>query len=226
MRVNFTTRPAHPVRVSDGALQPVRARLHHSRVHTLPYTQGAQVMSHIWQVMLAVLCVPGLAGCHASTSTPTPRAGDEVPRSQAISSSTASQAPSICDTGSCDRPEPATITHRNVLGDLLQPCSTKPLTGWFRDGSCRTDDTDRGVHVVCASVTEDFLAYTGAQGNDLSSPRGSFPGLKQGDRWCLCAARWREAHDAGHAPDVVLEATHSKALDLLDLLTLKARSVR
>lgn len=100
----------------------------------------------------------------------------------------------------------------NVLGGPLQVCSTQPMTGWFRDGTCRTDDRDRGVHVVCAQVTDAFLEYSKAQGNDLVTPRGTFGGLKSGDRWCLCAGRWKQAHRAGLAPPVVLEATHAKAL--------------
>jgi len=115
-------------------------------------------------------------------------------------------------------------TDRNILGEALQTCSTAPLTGWFRDGSCRTDASDRGVHVVCAEMTEDFLTYTKAQGNDLSTPSADyrFPGLKAGDRWCLCAARWEEARQAGVAPKVVVEATHSKATTIVSRDTLVA----
>lgn len=103
---------------------------------------------------------------------------------------------------------------KNVLGTPLQPCSYTPLTGWFRDGCCRTDDNDQGSHVVCAVVTEAFLRFSRTRGNDLVTPRPEhrFPGLKAGDRWCLCAARWREALDAGAAPRVVLESTHARAL--------------
>ena len=88
-----------------------------------------------------------------------------------------------------------------------------PLTGWYRDGYCRTDHRDYGVHTVCASMTSDFLQFTKSQGNDLSTPRPpSFPGLNPGDRWCLCASRWEEARRAGKAPDVVLEATNGASL--------------
>ncbi len=117
----------------------------------------------------------------------------------------------------------------NVLGTPLQPCCLDPLTGYFRDGSCRTDETDRGTHVVCAVMTEEFLTYTRAKGNDLSTPnpRYRFPGLKPGDGWCLCALRWQEAFEAGVAPPVKLEATHEKALEFIefaDLLECKAES--
>ena len=117
---------------------------------------------------------------------------------------------------------------RNIEGNTLQTCSLSPLTGWFRDGLCRTDDRDRGIHVVCASVNEAFLTFTKERGNDLSTPKPKygFPGLKPGDRWCLCAARWYEAQRAGKAPSVVLDATHEKALTVvpLDILR-KNRSV-
>ena len=101
---------------------------------------------------------------------------------------------------------------RNVLGSQLEVCSLDPLTGWFRDGYCRTNHHDHGVHVVCATMTEDFLAFTKSRGNDLSTRRGGFPGLRPGDGWCLCAARWREAMNAGAAPLVNLQATHVKVL--------------
>ena len=103
---------------------------------------------------------------------------------------------------------------RNVLGGPLEPCSFKPLTGFFRDGCCNTDDNDFGSHTVCAVLTDDFLLFSRARGNDLSTPRPEydFPGLRAGDRWCLCAARWREAFDAGQAPKVILVATHEPAL--------------
>ena len=114
---------------------------------------------------------------------------------------------------------------RNVLGGPLAVCGVAPLTGWFRDGFCRTDAQDRGSHVVAAQVTADFLEYTRARGNDLSTPRPHFPGLRPGDRWCLCALRWREALAAGHAPPVVLEATHEKALRAVPLETLRAHAV-
>jgi hypothetical protein len=103
---------------------------------------------------------------------------------------------------------------RNVLGSPLNPCSMNPMTGWYRDGYCRTDENDQGSHTVCSELTITFLEYTKSLGNDLSNPRPEFgfPGLRPGDRWCLCAGRWREAMRAGVAPPVVLEATHSNAL--------------
>ena len=112
----------------------------------------------------------------------------------------------------------------NVLGTPLKQCCTSPLTGFERDGFCHTGPHDRGRHVVCAVMTEAFLSYTKAQGNDLSTPRPEyrFPGLKPGDRWCLCALRWAEAERAGVAPSVDLEATHQSALKVVSLEALKA----
>ena len=110
----------------------------------------------------------------------------------------------------------------NVLDQPLQLCSESPLTGFFRNGYCQTESDDRGQHTVCAVVDNAFLQYTLDQGNDLLTPRPAlgFPGLKPGDHWCLCAARWKEAHQEGRAPKVVLAATHKKALDVIDLDTL------
>ena len=115
----------------------------------------------------------------------------------------------------------------NVLGTALQTCSLDPVTGWFRDGCCETGPEDRGRHIVCAVVTDDFLAFSRSRGNDLSTPRPEFrfPGLKHGDRWCLCLDRWREAHAAGVAPQVVLEATHQIALERVPLETLREFAV-
>lgn len=105
----------------------------------------------------------------------------------------------------------------NVLGTELVPCSYDPLTGYFRDGCCNTDESDSGSHLVCVKVTSDFLAFSAAKGNDLVTPRPEyrFAGLKPGDRWCLCANRWREALEAGFAPPVVLESTHLRALEFV-----------
>ncbi|MEM6394176.1 MAG: DUF2237 domain-containing protein [Planctomycetota bacterium] len=116
---------------------------------------------------------------------------------------------------------------KNVLGSDLQTCSTDPLTGYYRDGCCNTGAGDAGVHVVCAEVTADFLAFSQAAGNDLSTPRPEyrFPGLKPGDRWCLCAKRWQEALDAGVAPKVHLEATHAAALEFVDLSDLQTHAL-
>lgn len=115
----------------------------------------------------------------------------------------------------------------NVLGEFLSPCSNDPLTGFFRDGCCNTGPEDFGRHVICAQVTSDFLAFSKAHGNDLSTPRPEFgfAGLKDGDRWCLCATRWHEALLAGSAPGVVLAATHEKALEIVELADLKRHAV-
>ena len=113
---------------------------------------------------------------------------------------------------------------RNVLGSELELCSLDPLTGWWRDGCCNTDQNDYGVHTVCVVVTDEFLEFSKSVGNDLSTPMPAhrFPGLRAGDRWCLCAARWVEAKRAGMAPDVVLEATHARTLEWADLADLEA----
>lgn len=107
----------------------------------------------------------------------------------------------------------------NVLGAPLEPCSMAPRTGFFRNGCCDTSGEDRGSHTVCAVMTAEFLAFSKAAGNDLSTPRPEwgFPGLKPGDRWCLCAARFREAYEAGQAPRVRLAATHRRALEIVPL---------
>ena len=107
----------------------------------------------------------------------------------------------------------------NVLGTPLQMCSRDPLTGWYRDGCCNTDDQDRGSHTVCARVTEDFLAFLASRGNDLITPmpQHRFPGLRPGDQWCVVAASWRQAYRAGVACPVVLEATHAAALEVVPL---------
>jgi hypothetical protein len=116
---------------------------------------------------------------------------------------------------------------KNVLGGTLEVCCTSPITGFYRDGLCNTGGGDYGVHVVCAQVTKEFLDYTKAQGNDLSTPvpAFNFPGLKPGDRWCLCASRWKEAFDDGVAPPVVLEATHASALEYVSLDDLKQHAI-
>lgn len=110
-------------------------------------------------------------------------------------------------------------TPKNVLGGVLDECSRDPMTGFFRDGCCNTSDADHGSHTVCVEMTEDFLAFSKARGNDLSTPipQFGFPGLKAGDRWCLCAARWQEALEAGKAPRVRLAATHERALEIIRL---------
>lgn len=112
---------------------------------------------------------------------------------------------------------------RNVLGAELIPCSQNPVTGFFRNGCCETGPEDLGLHTVCAVMTAEFLAFSKAAGNDLSTPmpQYGFPGLKPGDRWCLCAPRWKEALDAGMAPQVVLDSTHEETLAIVPLGVLK-----
>ena len=121
------------------------------------------------------------------------------------------------------RPVPA----RNVLGEPLEICSFKPMTGFYRDGCCNTGQDDVGSHTVCAVMTEGFLAFSKSRGNDLSTPvpDAGFPGLQPGDRWCLCARRWQEALDANKAPRPVLRATHDSALTYCKLADLKRLAV-
>ena len=116
-----------------------------------------------------------------------------------------------------------TLGPKNVIGKTLESCGTSPMTGFTRNGCCETGPDDLGSHTVCAVVTSEFLDYTRARGNDLSTPRPEydFPGLQPGDRWCLCSSRWQEALEAGVAPPVVLEATHERALDAVELADLK-----
>ena len=115
----------------------------------------------------------------------------------------------------------------NVFGEPLEPCSLEPMTGFYRDGCCETGPEDTGRHVVCASVTAEFLEFSRTRGNDLMTPRPEFgfPGLRPGDRWCLCVLRWREALEADAAPRVVLRATHRRALDHVALADLKRHAV-
>ncbi len=114
----------------------------------------------------------------------------------------------------------------NVLGSPLECCCTSPLTGFYRDGYCRTGADDHGLHTVCAVVSDAFLRFSKSRGNDLSTPRPEyeFPGLKDGDKWCLCVERWKEALEAGCAPAVILEACHISALEFVDLADLKAHA--
>lgn len=115
----------------------------------------------------------------------------------------------------------------NVLGESLQPCCTDPVTGFYRDGHCHTGPGDVGIHVVCAQMTHEFLQFSRARGNDLLTPvpMFDFPGLKPGDRWCLCADRWQEALEAGFAPPVVLASTHISALEFIDLEDLETHAL-
>ena len=110
---------------------------------------------------------------------------------------------------------------KNIYDEPLKVCSTDPMTGWKRDGKCSTHEDDSGTHTVCARVNDEFLDYTKSNGNDLSTPRGSFPGLKAGNNWCLCALRWKQALDAGVAPPINLDATNKKTLEYIDTDTLE-----
>ncbi|AVI61697.1 DUF2237 family protein [Halomonas sp. GFAJ-1] len=116
---------------------------------------------------------------------------------------------------------------RNVLGEPLTPCCHSPKTGFYRDGFCRVGADDAGVHSVCAMVTEEFLAFSHAQGNDLITPRPEhkFPGLTPGDRWCLCAHRWAEAAQVGLAPPVILSSTHERTLEIIPLIKLQQHAL-
>jgi uncharacterized protein (DUF2237 family) len=118
-------------------------------------------------------------------------------------------------------------TQKNVFGEPLEVCSLSPRTGFFRTGCCHTGAEDFGLHTVCTEVTAEFLAFSKSRGNDLSTPRPEFdfPGLQPGDRWCLCAARWQEALEAGAAPKVVLAATHERTLEIVDLADLKKHAL-
>ncbi|MCP2253433.1 hypothetical protein LY13_002183 [Prauserella aidingensis] len=119
------------------------------------------------------------------------------------------------------------MSERNILGDELEPCGTDPLTGYYRTGCCETGDDDPGNHSVCAVVTTEFLAQQRGVGNDLTTarPEFGFPGLSPGDRWCVCADRWLQAHEAGAAPPVVLAATHERATEVVPLEVLREHAV-
>jgi uncharacterized protein len=112
---------------------------------------------------------------------------------------------------------------KNIFGRPLKPCCKNPVTGFYRTGCCETGPEDLGAHVVCIQVTDDFLEFSKARGNDLSTPmpQFDFPGLKEGDRWCLCALRWKEAYDAGVAPPIILSATHEEALKYIPMEELR-----
>ncbi|MBM3513747.1 MAG: DUF2237 domain-containing protein [Alphaproteobacteria bacterium] len=130
-------------------------------------------------------------------------------------------------TNEDSRPWGGRAPSRNVLGGPLAPCSVNPITGFFRDGCCNTSPEDRGSHTVCIVATVEFLAFSASVGNDLSTPMPEygFPGLKSGDRWCLCAPRWQQALSAGKAPQVVLSSTHYGALSYCSLEDLKRHAI-
>jgi uncharacterized protein (DUF2237 family) len=117
---------------------------------------------------------------------------------------------------------------KNVLGTPLQPCSFDPLTGWFRNGCCETEGRDQGMHVVCVEMTAEFLAHQRRIGNDLSTPHPEFgfPGLKPGDRWCVCLGRWKQALDDGAAAPILLESTHEEALAVVPLAVLRDHAIK
>ena len=112
---------------------------------------------------------------------------------------------------------------KNVFGEEIETCCESPITGFFRDGFCHTDDTDEGIHTVCVSMTKDFLEFSKSKGNDLSTPRPefNFPGLKEGDGWCLCAERWVEAYEVSMAPKLYIKRTNLRTLDIVPLEILK-----
>ena len=112
---------------------------------------------------------------------------------------------------------------KNVFDEIIEECCSDPITGFYRDGFCNTDDRDAGIHTVCAYMTEDFLSFSKQKGNDLSTPRPefSFPGLKEGDSWCLCAERWKEAYVSGKAPRIYIRKTHKKTLEIINIEILK-----
>ncbi|KEQ12160.1 DUF2237 family protein [Endozoicomonas numazuensis] len=121
---------------------------------------------------------------------------------------------------------PASV-QKNVLGEPLQPCCLDPVTGIFRDGYCHTNENDIGHHVICARLTKDFLEFSLEQGNDLITPNQahSFPGLKDGDQWCLCAQRWKQAYEAGVAPPIYMRSTHENALEIISFGILKSKAI-
>ena len=119
------------------------------------------------------------------------------------------------------------MKQNNIFDEPIEECCSNPITGYFRDGFCHTDTLDRGLHIVCSLITSDFLSFSKARGNDLSTPRPefNFPGLKEGDSWCVCAERWKEAYENGFAPKVFLKRTHKKASMIIDLDILKEYAV-
>ncbi len=189
--------------------------LHH---HVLPFPVRASRLMRLPSV--ALLTALAVAGCEP---TRTVRSESPAAPKAAVPSETAAPAclpgaaatsPDSC-LGSAGEPERAGSL--NVLGAPLQPCPSPHQTGFYRDGYCNTGADDAGLHVVCARVTDDFLSFSMGRGNDLVTPRGGFPGLRQGDGWCLCARRWQEAFDASVAPPVALESTHQAALKVSTL---------
>lgn len=159
-------------------------------------------------------CVAASGPVPAAPAIPAPAEGPAKPHAAATCEPGAA---CLGSAGAAEQPG-----SRNVLGERLQPCPSSHRTGFYRDGYCNTGADDHGVHVVCARVTDAFLAFSRERGNDLVTPRGGFPGLSAGDGWCLCAGRWQEAYAAGVAPPVVLEATHEVTLKTSSLEHLRS----
>lgn len=158
-------------------------------------------------LLFSIGCIAQTA-CGLFASDPAPAAASPSVASPCAPGADTTEAGSVCVGPGPQAAQPA----RNIVGGSLKPCASKHATGFYRDGFCNTGADDHGVHVVCAEVDQAFLDYSKSRGNDLVSARGSFPGLKAGDAWCLCAARWQEAYQAGVAPRVYVEATEQRAL--------------
>ena len=173
---------------------------------------------------VAFSIVAHAGGC-GSDAAPT-RVAVPVNSASASASQRANADTASADVGACvgQGGEAVKAGARNVLGTELRACPSKTTTGFYRDGFCSTGPDDTGVHVVCATVTDAFLQYSATQGNDLITPRGEFPGLRDGDGWCLCADRYRQAFDAGVAPSVVIEATDQAALRTMSMPELRANA--
>ena len=189
-------------------------------LNTRPRRDGSVKSSalHLHQMFIRVrtFLLASICACSKTTRV-TPKA--QTPEHQADATQ---QARASCAGPGALAPR---VDARNVLGQPLQSCPSKLITGFNRNGYCNTGPSDKGVHVVCAAVSDAFLSFTRAQGNDLSTPRGDFPGLKSGDGWCLCAERWREADAAGVAPAVYIEATDIRALDFVEKQALTSHAV-
>ncbi|MBM4359033.1 MAG: DUF2237 domain-containing protein [Deltaproteobacteria bacterium] len=171
--------------------------------------------------LLVAVLLPSLACTPGRTPHPTPNDGPAP-----VADAQAATAATACALPPAAAPEAERRAARNLDDGALATCGTSPMTGVYRDGRCATGPDDAGVHVVCARVTEEFLAFTRERGNDLVSARGSFPGLRAGDRWCLCASRWAEAEQAGVAPPVDLAATEAQALRFVSRDTLARHALR
>lgn len=183
--------------------------------------------SRAWSLPALLLLLSTL-GC---SRAPSPTLSSSVPPASAgvsalpPSSACGADAPPVEACALPSAPVASRPDDLSLAGGPLAVCSTAPLTGWFRDGKCSAGADDSGVHVVCAKLTDEFLSFTKSKGNDLVTPRGAFPGLRAGQQWCLCAARWGEAERAGFAPPVVIEATHASAVRIVGAATMKAHAL-